>query len=656
MRKVLFLSLCLTYSFLLRGQTQNYSQSYDWDPNPTLTATDSTQHAGPVYKITDNTIVEIATDENGKSVFLVSAHYRAKVLTEAGIEYINKVEVSLNGVEEIVRLRARTIKPNGEVSVLSTSSIRHVENYNETNVDYKVFVFEGIEIGSEVEYIYTFKKSPFVYGSVLLQWNVDAREELFTLVYPGYLDFRIKKYGENIQTSTDTLMRGEKKFIKHLFTHSNVKGLGKEAYSHWRPHLARVDYVLDKNKSTGNYSMNSYKLLAQTYYDRFYPETSDPNPKAVALLKKISKSTDRLRLAKDIETYTKLNFKFENAKEDKDLKRIFTGFSGSMLDRTIALIELYRAAGYKVELAFTISNEFRKFDPDFESPANCVRMLIYLPEVKYFVSAEHLTLKSGYYETNTFGQNGLFVKQTCIGEFCSGIGYIGYIPENRADDSVHDMDLDISLSSDLSSANINFVYSMSGYHAAELQPIYELIDADNQKILQKELVQGFAGNYLTADIQVENGTRKDAFDKPFILRGQVSTSSMVESAGNKILFKVGELIGEQYELYNEDGVRNLPIENDYNRVYTRHIKFKVPEGYQIMNLNELTDNQITCKLDDKIAAGIEFDYEFSNGILIIKINEYYNVLNLPKESFEDYRKVINGAADFNKKVIVLMPN
>ena len=42
--------------------------------------------------------------------------------------------------------------------------------------------------------------------------------------------------------------------------------------------------------------------------------------------------------------------------------------------------------------------------------------------------------------------------------------------------------------------------------------------------------------------------------------------------------------------------------------------------------------------------------------LIIICEESYTELSYPKERFEEYRSVINAAADFNKKTILLSKN
>ncbi len=57
----------------------------------------------------------------------------------------------------------------------------------------------------------------------------------------------------------------------------------------------------------------------------------------------------------------------------------------------------------------------------------------------------------------------------------------------------------------------------------------------------------------------------------------------MEKAGPRILFKVGELIGPQIEMYRDDE-RTAEVENDFNRMYDRTIKIRLPKGYQVKNL------------------------------------------------------------------------
>ena len=46
--------------------------------------------------------------------------------------------------------------------------------------------------------------------------------------------------------------------------------------------------------------------------------------------------------------------------------------------------------------------------------------------------------------------------------------------------------------------------------------------------------------------------------------------------------------------------------------------------------------------------------ELSNALRLTNENsEFYNIINYPLDKFEDYKAVINAAADFNKIVIIV---
>ena len=45
-------------------------------------------------------------------------------------------------------------------------------------------------------------------------------------------------------------------------------------------------------------------------------------------------------------------------------------------------------------------------------------------------------------------------------------------------------------------------------------------------------------------------------------------------------------------------------------------------------------------------------YEIKNDFLTITCNEYYDEITVPLERYEEFRTVINAAADFNKITLV----
>lgn len=78
----------------------------------------------------------------------------------------------------------------------------------------------------------------------------------------------------------------------------------------------------------------------------------------------------------------------------------------------------------------------------------------------------------------------------------------------------------------------------------------------------------------------------------------------------------------------------------------------MPEGYAVSNLNDLK-MKVEMIRNGRVSCCSISDYELTGNQLTIYSTEYYSELTYPVEDFGDFRKVINAAADFNKKTILL---
>jgi len=103
-------------------------------------------------------------------------------------------------------------------------------------------------------------------------------------------------------------------------------------------------------------------------------------------------------------------------------------------------------------------------------------------------------------------------------------------------------------------------------------------------------------------------------------------------------------------MYQEEK-RKLPVENEFNRNYERKIQFEIPEGYRIRNLDDLKMNIFYDENGTK-SMGFSSDYLVEGSQISVFIKEYYKQLDYPVEDFDQFRKIINAAADFNKKVLI----
>jgi hypothetical protein len=180
-------------------------------------------------------------------------------------------------------------------------------------------------------------------------------------------------------------------------------------------------------------------------------------------------------------------------------------------------------------------------------------------------------------------------------------------------------------------------------------PYYHLM-TDQQKesmidLIVKETAPGPTIKKWAGKVSVDGEVDQFDMDVSF------ASSHFIERAGARVLFKAGLLIGPQSELYRNDK-RQVPIENSYNRAYERVIRVNIPAGYSVKNAADLN---IDVVYKDSINIPFSFvsSYTIEGQVLTLKINEYYKEIYAPLERYEDYRKVINAAADFNKIVLVL---
>ena len=84
----------------------------------------------------------------------------------------------------------------------------------------------------------------------------------------------------------------------------------------------------------------------------------------------------------------------------------------------------------------------------------------------------------------------------------------------------------------------------------------------------------------------------------------------------------------------------------------RKINFTIPDGYVIKNLDDLKIDH-TYQENGQTTMGFTSTYKVEGNVVRITIQEEYRRTYYPLSQFEDFKKVINAAADFNKVALVL---
>ena len=149
------------------------------------------------------------------------------------------------------------------------------------------------------------------------------------------------------------------------------------------------------------------------------------------------------------------------------------------------------------------------------------------------------------------------------------------------------------------------------------------------------------------------------YNNPLIVKSVISAESVLISDNKtskkktkRYIFNLGSVIGTQSELYSNNKRIN-PIEIRYPNYYDYKISVKIPRGYKVEGIENININENYIS-NGEIIAKFKSNYVIEGNRLYISIEEFYKSLNYSKSKYNDFRKVINAAADFNKLDIVFI--
>ncbi|GGD18393.1 DUF3857 domain-containing protein [Hyunsoonleella pacifica] len=649
--KLLFVILFVVQ--IIPAQTTLFFSDYDWEKTPSYAVPEGTDD--PIIGIKDKIATEFYFEDDGLVEYFLE-HKVYWLNSDEKIEAYNKVYLPYNNSSELKINKARVITKDHKIIELDESKILTAQD-EETGRNYKYFAFEGVTKGSFIEYFYVVKRYPRYSGNrITFQKSYHIKDLEFDVYAPKNLFFEFKSYNNIPEIERDTVMEDKLHWQLKI---NNLGGLLKEEVSAYNALKGSIIYKLDRNTYNNVRDISSYSKVAQNIYNFYYPEISDKTTKQ--LKKFIEEATDKKSLEgealiRKLEFYVKSNiFISEGGSENlKDLNEVIKNKVANESGILKLYTALFKHLGIKHEIVLTSDRQELKFDKEFEANNFLTDFLIYFNTYKTYISPIELDSRYGFPPANFTDNYGLFVKEVKVGDFTSGLGKIKYIKPIPAEKTVDKMILDITFETDnIANCNVNLDRAMSGYYGMYFHPIMNLIKEENKD----ELVESFATR-LHKDVTINSkeiiNEDPELFGvKPLHFVLDFESEAFTEKAGKKYLFKVGELIGRQIEMYQEKQ-RVLPVENDFTRSYFRTINITIPEGYKVANLDDINIKNTHMENGKEILIFDSY-YEIDSNQLKITADEHYRKNTIEVEHFEAYRAVINSAADFNKVVLVFEP-
>jgi hypothetical protein len=629
-------------------------KSYHWDDNPKLhDLTPEEQKMGTVV-IKDKRIIEYYS-KDGDIVMYVTRHMIIRVNSDKAIEEANTVYIPMSDGVSVEDMQARSISKDGKITVLNSANVKDVDNY-ENMGHYKIFAIDGVEIGSEVEFLYTLLEPSRKTGTEYIRMNSIHKQFSVDIYSPPSLIFDSKSYNGFPEMQTDTLMTSK----HHIFcVGTDLKGYDKEAYSLEDGALMRMEYKYAYN-ANGDPSerLDTWSDFCQNIYEVLIKGTSSSDKsiahKVIDTMKLGSLSEeDRIRkIESDIKTTIALKEEIED-KNSNNLDFILKNHVADELGLLKLYDQLFNNAGIRHEIVLTSDRFDKPFDGDFDSWTYLQKYLIYFPGTGNYIAPMEANSRYGFPPANWICQEGLFMHQVTIGKdnYTTGIGQVRNIYCNDWKQSMNNLFENAKFDLDAGVANIHIKVTYTGYQGYDIQPYYSYLSDQDRKDLVNKLIQYYFEDAKPTNVNVSGYKENELFRQPFAIEADVSTNSVLEQAGPKYLFKLGELIGTQNELY-DDTTRHTPVENHSNNGYHRELVFEIPDGYTVTNLNAIN-------MDVFHETGGVRDMEFHSSYKIegnkvtVIIDENYRQIRFPISMYEDFRKVINASADFNKVVLFI---
>jgi len=621
---------------------------YEWEKNRVRYTLTETEKGLAELVLKQHTRYEYVL-ENDQFLMYSTVHHIVLVNNDEAVKKHNRIVIPMNSALDLTDLKARAINKEGKAVYFDKSNLKELKN-EETGNAYRIFAIEGIELGSEIEYYFTRKMRGTVFERVYLQFDVPVKEASFLLSCPPHLKFDFKSYeGLVAVTKNETAERNS-----YTAEASNIPAMKKEAFSYFDSNRKRIEFKLAYNTDRSQARLYTWDEAAKTFYTILYSVSKDDEKAVDKFIKTLGdKPGDKIEARiRNVEQKIKTSVKVSDQRSEESLDRIEDILKSRIASRdgiTKLMLSVYGKLGIGCQPVITCSRESIRFDGKFDSWSYLDEYALYFPVTKGFLAPYEFKTRYPLIPADWTAQQALFIEPLVVGELKSALASIAEIPAADYKLSSDELDINVTFNEDLSSTNIHQKHLISGYNAQPIAPYYHLMTEDQRKEMAEDLTRQSApdAKLKSWDTKVYTDRETDAF----FIDTDFESTSFVERAGPRVLFKAGELIGPQIEMYRDDQ-RLTAVENEFNRAYDRKIRINIPAGYTVKNAQDVKID-ITYKDGDKTPFLFQSDYAVTDKGLEVTIREYYKQISAPVDRYEDFRKVINAAADFNKVTLVL---
>ena len=643
------LKYSLTLIFTLSIYSINiFSQTYldlAWSDEITEIKSD---YNTPLIGLFSKHYIEYYESKFSDEIFIYETHHFKSIINNNIDEINNEIIIPKLNILEVSDVKAKIIS-NESIKLYDFQSIKSFKDDSLSNDNFIVYELPEIKQNDIIEVMYTVKKNYNFNGSKNIQESYPILSADFILIQDN-LTSNIKVYNAKNYKIKDTLISGKNaKFINF----SKIKESINEQYATPIANKLKVSYQCYSEQD--NSTQNEYwGNLVTNVSELFFPKSI--NKKAEELLKEIKNGYvtipwNELKIANSIDTYIKKNFIISDKKDQKlnNIDYILEQKESNDFSIIQVYTQLLKLAEIEYEIAISCNRFYLKFDPDFFDPNQLREFLIYIPKSNVYISPNRIEYRATEAPDDLTGNYAMFIDKN-LDYYFSEI-----ILENKGFSEIN-KNIKINISKNLKKSIINEKRYFTGYWGilnrnyvflSENEKTDFLIDYFTISGLNDKKIIKYKINNYDIDYNFKN--------EPLEITSKLETKDLISRVNGKILLNVGKVIGLQSNLFKEVERVN-PIEINFPNEYSYEIEFLIPKGYKVLTIDNLIKDRKYISVDGNVTAQFKSSANIVNNKLTIKISEYYKSFKYEKNRYNEFRDVINTAAEFYESNIELEKN
>ena len=632
MKNIVFIIILFTYTISSYSQ---YYKDYSWKEEVDTVDVEAAHMNESSVGVFEKTIVEFVSGKFSNTILKYETHhYQIKVLNNKGVSKHSNIVIPMNEVTNLKDIRVRIIDENGELSEFDNNTINELGD-SESSVNFKNFHLAGVKTNSTIEVLYTLEKQYNIHGNKILQKSYSIKKSEFLLI-PGPTKGTIKTYSVNSKVKDTIISTYPAKTIKVV----DIPAIIDEEYATAIANRQKLSFqcpLPDDNMNQEDYWENIVSNISPIMFPKnIHPKIFEVSSELIQ-----KNEINEYNIANKIDDYVKNNFTIsENDNVSlNNIDYILENKTSNDFSIIQVYTQLLTAAGINYEIVITSNRYYNRFDSEFFDPNMLREFLIYFPKEKKYIAPNRLEYRIGEAPFDLLGNYGIYIDRLL--DF-----YFSEIIQSDKSYSRIKRNIKVEFERKLKKIVIDEYQEYSGHWATNNRSLLNFSDEEGLAAFKDYLTASGIENKKVINYEIINAELfQKNYNTPFIVNSKISTESLTTKIKNGYQVKIGNVIGMQSQLY-EDIDRFHPIEITYPNQYDYRIIVKIPKGYSIEGLEGLVFNKSYISLMGNKICKFESNYEINENELVISIQEYYKTLRYQKNRYNEFRDVINSAADF----------